>query len=222
MAFFTPAYLNFFKELAENNHREWFHANKKTYEKEVKGPFKAFVQELIDRAGEIDPEIAIDPKNAIFRINRDVRFAKDKSPYKLSNSAVVSAGGKKEKSRPGGFYVELSAAHLRIYQGAYMLDKDPLMFLREQIAEHADEFNKLISDKDFVETYGEVRGEKHKRLPKELKEAAEIQPLIFNKQFYYFTELPPETILQDDVIDMIMERYKIGKPVAEFLGRAWD
>jgi len=222
MAFFTPAYLKFFRELSENNQREWFHANKKTYEKEVKGPFKAFVQELIDRAGEIDPDIAIDPKNAIFRINRDIRFSKDKSPYKLFNSAVISADGKKEKGRPGGFYVELSADHLKIYQGAYMLDKEPLQFLREQIAEHGDEFNKLIQDKKFVKTYGEIRGDKHKRLPKELKEAAETQPLIFNKQFYYFTELPPETILQDDLVDVIMDRYKIGMPVAEFLARAWD
>lgn len=222
MAFFTPAYLNFFKELEKNNHREWFHANKKTYEKEVKEPFKRFVQELINRAGEIDPHIMIDPKDAIFRINRDIRFSKDKSPYKLYNSAVISADGKKEKSRPGGFYVELSANHLRIYQGAYMLDKEPLQFLREQIAQHPDTFSSLISEKKFVETYGEIRGEKHKRLPKELKEAAEKQPLIFNKQFYYYTEMPPETILQDDLADVVISKYKIGIPLANFLAKAWD
>lgn len=222
MAYFSSAYLKFFRELTDNNHREWFHANKKTYDKEVKEPFKAFVQALIDAAGEIDPDIQIDPKDAIFRINRDIRFSKDKSPYKLYNSAVISADGKKEKSRPGGFYVELSANHLRVYQGAYMLDKEPLQFLREQIAENADEFSKLIGEKAFVETYGEIRGDKHKRLPKNLKEAAESQPLIFNKQFYYFTEMPPETILQDDLVDVIMEKYKIGIPLAEFLARAWD
>lgn len=222
MAFFTSAYLTFFKELAQNNNREWFQANKKTYEKEVKAPFKTFVQELIDRAGEVEPDIVTDPKDAIFRINRDIRFSNDKSPYKIFNSAIISADGKKEKGRPGGFYIELSADHLRIYQGAYMLDKEPLQFLREQIAEHADEFSKLIGDKRFVETYGEIRGEKHKRLPKELKEAAEKQPLIFNKQFYYFTDMPPETILQEDLVDVIMARYKIGLPVAKFLARAWD
>ena len=221
MAFFSPAYLNFFQELTQNNNREWFHANKKTYEKEVKEPFKAFVQTLIDKAEKIDPEIGIDPKDAIFRINRDIRFSKDKSPYKLNNSAIISATGKKEKSKPGGFYIELSADHARVYQGAYMLEKEPLLRVRELIAEHGDEFTKLLADKNFVKTYGEIRGDKHKRLPADLKKAAVNQPLIFNKQFYYYTEMPAKSITQDDFADKIIEAYKIGKPVADFLGRAW-
>ncbi len=222
MAHFTPQYLTFFKELAQNNHRDWFQANKKTYEKEVKGPFKAFVQILIDRAGEIDPDIQIDPKDAIFRINRDIRFSQDKSPYKLFNSAIISTDGKSEKGRPGGFYVELAADHLRIYQGAYQLDKEPLQRLRELIVEKADTFASLIGEKTFKKTFGEIRGEKNKRIPKELQEAAEKQPLIYNKQFYYFTELPAETILKDDLVEIVLERFKIGKPVADFLAQAWD
>jgi uncharacterized protein (TIGR02453 family) len=221
MTYFRPAYLQFFQELALNNHREWFHANKKTYEKEVKEPFKAFVQALIDEAGKVEPDIIIDPKDAIFRINRDIRFSKDKSPYKLYNSAVISANGKKEKSKPGGFYVELSADYLRIYQGAYMVGKEDLQRLREHLAAHAEEFAALISEKDFVDTYGAIRGDKHKRIPKELKEAAEQQPLIYNKQFYYFAELPPETILEEELVSIVMDTYRKGKPLADFLAKGF-
>jgi len=224
MALFTPTYLNFFRELSENNNREWFHANKKTYEKEVKAPFKAFVQELIDRVGvgEIDSKVMIDPKDAIFRINRDIRFSKDKTPYKVNNSAIVSPGGRKEKEKPGGIYVELSANYLRVYQGAYMISKEPLQELRDMIAERTDEFNALIEDAHFVKMYGQIRGDRNKRLPKYLQEAADKQPLIYNKQFYYFAEMPPETILSDQLVDKIMEVYLVGKPVADFLLQAWE
>ena len=81
MTYFTKDFLDFFKELAANNHKDWFHANKKRYEASVKDPFKVFVQDMIDRAAAKDDRFAGEAKNAIFRINRDIRFSKDKSPY---------------------------------------------------------------------------------------------------------------------------------------------
>ncbi|MCB0818301.1 MAG: DUF2461 family protein, partial [Flavobacteriales bacterium] len=84
MAWFTADYQRFFKDLAAHNDRDWFHANKKRYETSVKKPFEAFVQELIDRMGKLDKQYRITPKEAIFRIHRDVRFSNDKTPYKLN------------------------------------------------------------------------------------------------------------------------------------------
>ena len=95
MAYFTQDFLDFFKELAANNHKDWFHANKKRYEASVKDPFKLFVQDMIDKAAKVDGRFAGEAKNAIFRINRDIRFSKDKSPYKLQMGAVISPGGKR-------------------------------------------------------------------------------------------------------------------------------
>ena len=85
-----------------------------------------------------------------------------------------------------------------------------------EIAENLEEFNSLISDKDFVETFGEVLGEKNARVPKEFKEIAEQQPLIANKQFYYFVKLPVETIYKDEFPDIVMAHYTIAKPLADF------
>lgn len=82
MTMFTPQYISFFKELSQNNNTDWFNAHKKDYEKEVKKPFESFIARLILEMNTLTPEITISPSEAIFRINKDIRFSADKSPYK--------------------------------------------------------------------------------------------------------------------------------------------
>jgi len=96
----------FFKIMGSE--REWFHANKKDYETHVKNPFKEFVQLIIDKVQEVDPTVVILPKDAIFRINRDIRFSKDKTPYKTNVSAALSADGRQDHSKTG-IYSEMGA-----------------------------------------------------------------------------------------------------------------
>ena len=220
MAYFTEDFLDFFKELAANNHKDWFHENKKRYEKSVKEPFKVFVQDMIDRTAKIDDRFAGEAKNAIFRINRDIRFSKDKTPYKLQMGAVISPGGRKEGMGIPGMYLELGPEHFRFYSGLYRPEKDVLYSVREYISKHSDELNKLLSDNEFIKKFGELRGEKNKVLPKEFKAAAESQPLIFNKQFYFFASLAPETILQEDFADLVMDYFKASQPMRKFLTKA--
>ena len=85
-AYFEEDFLDFFTELAFNNEKSWFDVNRKRYEKSVKDPFKAFVVDMIAGIAEFDPSITTDlqPKDVSFRINRDIRFSKDKTPYNLS------------------------------------------------------------------------------------------------------------------------------------------
>ncbi|MCB0846293.1 MAG: DUF2461 domain-containing protein, partial [Bacteroidetes bacterium] len=104
MPYFTPDYIAFFEELARNNTKEWFDQNRSRYEKSVKKPFYAFVERMIDLISEDDPAVMITPKDAIFRINRDIRFSNDKTPYKTNFSAVVSPGGRKEMVTPGLYF----------------------------------------------------------------------------------------------------------------------
>lgn len=203
-------------ELAPNNNKDWFDANRKRYELHVKTPFQAFVKQLITRFQAIDPAFdGLEPKDCIFRINRDIRFAKDKSPYKLMMSAVISPNGKKDKSI-NGVYFELTPEHLRVYGGIYEIEKEELYTAREAISNDLAGFEAAISHPEFVKVYGEIRGEKNKALPKEFKAAAEKQPLIFNKQWYFFTEFPPETILDDRLDGIILSCYEAGRPVEEF------
>ncbi len=91
MAFFTEDFLNFFIELAPNNHKDWFDLNRKRCEESIKKPFYAFTQHLIDRITKSDAAFKdLLAKDCVFRINRDIRFSKDKSPYKLQYSAVIA------------------------------------------------------------------------------------------------------------------------------------
>ncbi len=219
MAYFKPDYLEFFKELAGNNHKEWFDIHRKRYEQSVKIPMQVFVKDLILTLNRFDKEIQIEPKDAIFRINRDIRFSKDKSPYKLHSSAVISKYGKKDKSYPG-LYIELGPEYFGIYGGLYMPDSKEIQDIRTYIADHQKEFSALINEADFIDKYGEIKGEKNQRIPKEFTKIAEEIPLIMNKQWYYFAHLDPETILGEDLIDIVLDYYSSAKGMRAFLIKA--
>ncbi len=219
MAFFQKDFLDFFIELAPNNNKDWFDLNRKRYENSVKEPFKKFVNHIISKLAEIDPTFKeLEAKDCIFRINRDIRFSKDKQPYKMQVSAIVSPLGKKSKAI-NGVYFELGPEHLRVYGGVYEIDKDDLLTVREGIAENIAEFQKMYSNPLFVQTFGELKGEKNKIIPKELKLAGEKEPLIFNKQWYFYTQFEPETILFDNLDETILNCYKAGRPVEEFFNK---
>ena len=219
MNYFNNDYLDFFKELAANNHKDWFDANRKRYEASVKKAFEVFVTDLIGAIQKHDPKIQITYKEAVFRINRDIRFSKDKSPYKLNRSAIISPKGRKDKAFPG-LYIEMGPEHYRIYGGVYQPDKDQLYSIRETIVQNPGKLNKLIKDGGFVDTFGEIRGEKNKVLPKEFKEAGEKTPLIFNKQFYWFTEFDADYILKEDLLESTMNVYLANKKLMDYFAGA--
>lgn len=219
MAFFTPDYLNFFKELAANNNKEWFDANRKRYETVVRDPFKEFITLLIDALSKKDPSIDLQAKDAIFRINRDIRFSKDKTPYKLQNSALISKEGRKNKNYPG-IYLEFGPEKLAFYGGIYMPDSKQTLKVRSFFKTQSRELESLLSDKNFKDNFGQIHGEKSKRIPKELQEAAMAQPLIMNKQWYYYKHLPPEIILGKDLLKTILDLDAKSEPMKEFLIRA--
>lgn len=218
MAWFSPDFNRFFIELAANNNKDWFHANRTRYENVVKQPFERFVGEMITRVAKVDPKVRIEPKEAIFRINRDVRFSKDKAPYKLNRSALISAAGRKDMNA-SGIYFELGPEAVRIYGGAYMPDKDALLRIRSRIAKDLTKFRKLREDKDFIKRFGTVQGEANMRLPPEFQAAAAKEPLLYNKQFYYGAELPPKLVTSPKLPDLLMEHYAAMAPMNAFLLR---
>lgn len=216
MAWFDQDFQAFFKDLKANNNRDWFQDNKKRYEKSVKAPFQKFVADAIDRMQGYDPTCKIQPKDAIFRIHRDIRFSKDKTPYKTQVSAVVGRGGKKEMALTG-MYIEIGDGHARVYGGVYMPTKDQLQAIRQEILYNQEDFSKLIKDKGFVKYFKEIRGEKNKRLPSEFVEIQDEQPLIANKQFYYYSDLDSKLITSDNLLDEMFTRFESSLPVRQFL-----
>jgi uncharacterized protein (TIGR02453 family) len=219
MIYFSADFLQFFKELAANNHKEWFDENRKRYEKEVKEPFKKLVGDVILEMRKEEPELLVEPKDCIFRINRDIRFSKDKTPYKTNVSAAISKGGRKSMDEPG-LYFELGPERFGIYGGIYMPDSKLLKNIRGYIAANVNAFRKAYTQKDFVDHYGELHGEKNKRIDKEFREAGEHEPLLYNKQFYYFAELDPAKIEDDGLVELLMQYYRAAAPLKEFLRQA--
>jgi uncharacterized protein (TIGR02453 family) len=214
---FTEAYYEFFIELALNNQKTWFDVNRARYEADVKKPFLAFVTQLLEKVAAVDSRFSgLDAKSCIFRINKDIRFSKDKTPYKLHCSAAIQLGGRKEMSA-GGMYLEFGPEHCAIYSGIYMPERDGLQQIRERIAGNLKGFSDVIGGSDFVKYFGEVRGEKNKRLPAELVSAAVQQPLIYNKQFYVFHALDAEDTLAADFDDYVLKVWQAAYDYNRFL-----
>jgi uncharacterized protein (TIGR02453 family) len=219
MIYFDSDFVDFFKELAPNNNKDWFDVNRKRYTDIIKEPFKAFVAKLIEELSQRNPKLKdLEPKDCIFRINRDIRFAKDKTPYKMNVSALVAAGGKKNDAGEG-CYVEFGPEHVRIYGGLYEPDKVSLLKIRQGIAADPKPFQKLYSEKEFKKLFCEIRGDKNKIIPKEVKAAAEVEPLIFNKQFYYFHQMDPTVLTEEGLMDQILHCYDVARPVEQYFSK---
>ncbi len=218
MQYFTKDYIEFFKDLSKNNNKEWFHANKKRYENSVKKPFVAFVSDLITEVQKIDAEVNLEPKKCISRINRDIRFSKDKTPYNynLHLNAQIIKGDKKNNPYPiiavrfGGFEAGIMSGH-------FMPSKERLSSIRNQIKNNQNAFSKLYNDKMFIEKFEKIQGDANKRIPKEFQEIFKTEPLIANKQFYYMSEQKPSSITKNDLLSRILEHWEQVIPLNDFL-----
>lgn len=216
----TQKYITFFKELEKSNNREWFHEHKKEYEKDVKEPFLNLLESLIPELIKLDPTTPQNPKEALFRINRDTRFSKDKTPYHTLLKAGFSSGGK--KSKLPGFYLGISAEKIHVGGGLFTLKGTALKAVRTSIAENTDEFVKIVNSKSFVSTFQELKGEQAKRLDKSFQPVLEKTPYIANKQFYGMQELPLiDFVNTDKIFDTVLSSFKAINPLYQFLKQAF-
>lgn len=219
MPYFTENTIQFLQALSRHNNREWFQQHKNDYLQYAKEPFELFVQDLITAMQPyFDYNLALTPKEAIFRIYRDVRFSADKSPYKTHLGAVITPGGRRQPAIKG-IYLEINPTELRVYSGLYRLTTNELKNVRNQIAYNLDTFASLISDNRFRKLFGEIRGAKNKRLPKDLLADAAQQPLLYNKQFYYFASWPVAVITEpgEQLLKRITTAFEICQPLTAFL-----
>ena len=190
------------------------------YERDVKEPFIELVRQLIPAVMEKEPAILPDPKKALFRINRDIRFSKDKTPYNLIMKAGLSPGGK--KSELPGYYLGIDAEYVHIGGGLYQLDKQALTSVRRLIAQNLDEFEAIISDQVFVEHFGKLEGERAKRLDSEFKEVLSQTPYIANKQFYSMAKVSTrEFVKEKNQTKLILTYFNAIHPLHAFLNRAF-
>ena len=213
----TEAFYEFFIELSANNQKSWFDENRARYEREVKALFLTFVESVLVKMVAVDGRFSgMEAKQCIFRINKDIRFSKDKTPYKLHCAAAIQIGGRKEMGA-GGLYIQLGPEECGLYSGVYMPEKDELMRIRGLIAGDLEGFNRVITDKAFVKYFGTVRGEKNKRIDADWVVAAAEQPLLYNKQFYIQHAMDAEDTLRSNFDDYVVEVWKASKGFNAFL-----
>lgn len=217
MKWFDQEFLSFFEELEVNNNRDWFDANRHRYESSVREPWKFFVAACIEMMSDWDPAFGagLQPKDVIFRINRDIRFSKDKTPYKTQVSAGISPDGR--KGTLPGLYLEASHRGVTIGGGAYWVEKEDLFYLREKIGKEHNRWLGLIEDEAFKQRYGQVLGERNKRLDKTLQPLAEGNPDMYLKQFYYMGTLPATVLLREDLLEIVRGHARAAEPLRQFL-----
>lgn len=217
MKYFDNEFLKFFAELESNNSKDWFHANKKRYETYVKNPMKHFVTDVIAELQKLDTEITVEPKKCIGRINRDIRFSKDKTPYKIRTFAHIAKGEKTDPLPVIAF--QMGANDIGIMSGFYNPPKERLKDIRFNIVTDPETFKNLYSNPEFKEKYGNIQGDSIKRIPTEYKEGVEKEPLVANKQFYYVKEFNSDVLLTDDLLPLILDYWKVAKPLNDFLSK---
>jgi uncharacterized protein (TIGR02453 family) len=160
-----PALITFLGELSENNNKPWFEEHRPTYER-LRGEWLELVGRVIAGIAEFDPGVGIvSPKDTQFRINRDIRFSKDKSPYKTTFSAAICPQGR-NSGMPVYYFQVDEAGSLLIAGGLHQPERNNLNLVREFISEHPERLEAALADPAFAATYGALDDERLKRPPR--------------------------------------------------------
>ena len=210
--------VEFLVDLKENNNRDWFKANKQYFE-EAKQEFKDMVDFLIPALAVTNPALAnLEAKDTIFRIYRDVRFGKDKSPYKISMGAIMASGGR--KSQFAGHYLHIEPGGSFLAGGSYSPPSDRLKDIRSEIYYNSAEFKSIISTGDFKKYFGEIEGSKLKRPPIGFpKDFVDIELLKF-KDYTVFHRINDSDISNPDFLNNAVGIFEKMNPFNNFLNRA--
>lgn len=216
--------LKFLSDLKENNNKDWFAANKSIFEN-AKAEFEAFIDALIQQIAAFDPTIKHHKgKDCVFRIYRDVRFSKDKSPYKTNFGAHITAAEKKSDIHTkAGYYIHLEpGGNSMLAGGAYMPPSDWLKSIRQEIHYNTADFKAILNSKSFKKYFGELSGEKLKTAPKEYpKDHPEIELLKY-KSFLATHQCEDEIITSKNFLKHCREVFEVLYPFDQFLNRAKD
>jgi uncharacterized protein (TIGR02453 family) len=223
---FRPAALTFLRALTRNNKREWFEANRERYDSEVKRPLQILVEEVDARLGDIAPEMIGNPKKSVFRIYRDVRFSKDKSPYKTNAAAwfyhrdAGHAVGTMAAHGGAGFYFQIAPKECQVAGGIWMPPTAALKTLRDAIANDAGELESVLGQAKFKRTFGTLSDEAVlKRTPRGFDPEHPAAALLRYKSFTVGRPLTDEEVLSPRLPDIVAKHYATMLPLVRWLNR---
>lgn len=215
------AIFKFLNQLGKNNNKEWFDANRPHYQ-DLKQEYISIVDKIIQQSSAFDPMLKdVDASKAIFRINRDVRFSKNKAPYKTNFGASINPGGK--KSMISGYYVHIEPGKSFLAAGTYMPEPPYLSAIRQEIDYNLDEFKKIVSAKDFKKEFTSLSIEDAlKTVPKGYDKENPALEFLKLKHYIVVKDLTDIEVLSKDFIKNTAKSFKAALPLISFLRRIKD
>lgn len=212
--------IDFLSDLKQNNDRDWFKENKAYYD-EARSEFVTMVEYLIPRLAVFNPGINnLQSKDTIFRIYRDVRFSKDKSPYKTQMGAYISPDGR--KSLYAGYYLHIEPGNSFIAGGSYCPQSDALKKIRSEIYYNIVEFKSIINNSKFKELFGEIQGSTLVRPPVGFPKDFDDIDLLKFKDYTIFNPIKDEFVADSKFLDKAVGIFEAMNPFNNFLNRAID
>ncbi len=211
----------FLSELKKNNNRDWFQDNKDRYENDVKDPLLTFIAAFAERAPEISSSIMVIPRvsgGSLFRIYRDMRFSKDKTPYKTGAGLHFRHKRGKDVHAPG-YYLHLEPGEVFAGCGIWKPNTETVTKIRTKIANHPDQWLNIIQEKRFKKTFT-LGGDALVRPPKGFDPDHPLIEDLKRKDYLASIVLNEKIVCQPDFLDYYVELCKTAAPFMEFLTRA--
>jgi uncharacterized protein (TIGR02453 family) len=213
--------LKFLSGLKKNNNKPWFDKHRGEYE-DAKADFEAFIQKVINAHAKFDTDLTgLQAKKCMFRINRDIRFSKNKSPYKNNFGASMDRGGR--KSGFAGYYIHLEPGNSFLGAGIWQPEPAVVKKLRQEIDYNADEFKKLLEDKAFRKTYkGLYTGEdvQLKKVPQGFEKDNPAADYLKFKSWMVLTEITDKELTSPKLLTKTLSAFRLAHPFINFLNRA--
>ncbi|MDQ1097159.1 MULTISPECIES: DUF2461 domain-containing protein [Chryseobacterium] len=214
----APDTFSFLKKLTRNNNREWFNDHKDLYTQSRENIIE-FLEDLVMEMALFDEEQAkTDVKKALFRIYRDTRFSKDKSPYKTNFGASMGMGKGNQKA---GYYLHIAPGKSFMAGGIYMPDAGVLKLIRKEISLYSDEFLTILNNPDFKKHFPELDQEsKLVKVPQGFEKDDPMAEFLKLKNFIVVYDLKDEELLNVESVKNLAGIYKTMKPLNDFLNAA--
>lgn len=209
--------IKFLNKLKRNNNRNWFLKHKAEYEGFVKLPMQSYISDLKSYFAEFAPEYDLNPKSSIFRINRDVRFSTDKTPYKTHIAAHFVLPNQPKGYIGSGYYIEIGTSVIYVGGGIYIPTNDQLRRIRNAIATRGDEFISVVKNRRFKKLFEPFEWEKLKRIPKGFDENHPMADWLKFKQFYVGVTWNVKKCYRKSFLKESAQIFKEVTPLVKFL-----
>lgn len=215
---FSPDALAFLRSLKRNNRREWFQPRKEKYDKLIKAPMVELVNALNEELAQFAPEYVTPPQKAVYRIYRDTRFAKDKTPYK-THVAGIFPRHTAVKREGSVFYFHFTEKELLFFGGVYSPKRDELMAYRTLLQGHYEEFQAILKDAKRKKIVGGLKGEQLTRMPKGFPVDHPAEGLLRQRQWFLESTIEAKVLHSHRVVQELTRRFALMTPFLEYMNR---